>query len=175
MRGRETRAQQECPCLASQKQRLENVLENGVNSNFASPYPSPLPKEREPVTCIGRSCAVAGPCADRCQSRPSENSVHRPLLCCSEAYGLFGRCQKTPSLGAFPPGGLCSRLVLQPAFGCFRLRLLRGNSCSMTPFYERSTRAGTVSGLFPSKAKEIREKSKSFKSIPDRKFGLKSC
>ena len=28
-----------------------------------APHPSPLPREREPVTCIGRSCAVAGPMA----------------------------------------------------------------------------------------------------------------
>jgi len=39
-----------------------------------APHPSPLPREREPVT------------------------MHQPLVCGGGAYGLPGRCQKNPSL-----------------------------------------------------------------------------
>src|ERR1017187_5668206 len=84
-------------------------------------HPSPLPKEREPVTrhrplvCCGGAHGLPG----RCQKNPSllrtlsvalaphpsplpkdkePVTRHRPLVCCGGAHGLPGRCQKNPSL-----------------------------------------------------------------------------
>jgi hypothetical protein len=59
---------------AQQKHASRNRPFSSVNTHFSSPHPSPLPREREPVT------------------------MYRPLECCGGAHGLPGRCQKTPFL-----------------------------------------------------------------------------